>query len=298
VIFQFISNKQILAVTLVDLVYRDTIVYNYLICFVSSAAIIHCLFLNNDNLTLGYEFAIAYSASVFFFISCLSISLIISGVLRLISVIKKSEAAGLQLLGPDYIALNKIRLISFFCSFIFPCLMMSLYNTHTRFFLQLYGNLNTSFVQDINKNLGTVLYLVLPCMAAVVNIIAKICSNFTINNIDPQVNVFTIYGSQQCKSKDTLSFSVEAAVGIPLVILFEILVSFSDRIERLTLFVPFEIMLLGFIIPFFIIKRNIKIINFMNQNYLNTIFENHLIRGLMKCNSTVVPVHETDGTFP
>ena len=156
VIFQFISNKQILQVTLVDLVYRDTIVYNYLICFVSSAAIIHCLFLNVDTLTLGYEFAIAYSASVFFFISCLSISLIISGGLKLISVIKKSEAAGLQLLGPDYIALNKIRLISFFCSFIFPSLMISLYNTHTRFFLQLYGNFNTSFVQDINKNLGTV----------------------------------------------------------------------------------------------------------------------------------------------
>ena len=162
VIFQFISNKQILAVTLVDLVYRDTIVYNYLICFVSSAAIIHCLFLNNESLTLGYEFAIAYSASVFFFISCLSISLFISGVLRLISVIKKSEAAGLQLLGPDNIALNKIRLVSVTFSSIFPCLMISLFNAHPGMFPLFYETESTSFVQDIDKNFFIVLYLVSP----------------------------------------------------------------------------------------------------------------------------------------
>jgi hypothetical protein len=296
VIYQFISAKPILAVTLVDLVYHDTIVYNHLICFVSSAAMIHCLCLNNETLTLSYKFAMAYSTSVNFFISCFSISLIISGGLKLISAIKKSEAAGLQLLGPDYIALNKIRLISVVCSIIFPCLMISFYNAHTRFFTLLHGNLSTSFVNENNKSLVPLLYLALPCIAALVNIIAKICSNYIINNIEQQVNVFIIFGSKQCKSKDNLSFSLEAAIGIPLVILFAFLSSFSDRINHLTFYVPFQIMFMGFIIPLFIIKRNIKIMNFMKQNYINIVLEHHFISSLMKWNSAVVPFQEMNGS--
>jgi hypothetical protein len=159
----------------------------------------------------------------------------------------------------------------------------------------LYGNFSTSNVQDINKNLGTLLYSALPWIAAVVNIIAKICSNLMLNNIDQQQNVFIIYGSQQILSEDKLSFSLEAAIGIPLVILFGFLSSFSNRIERLTLFVPCQIMLLGFIIPLFIIKRNIKIMNFMKQNYINIVLEQHFIRSLMKWNSTVVPLHSING---
>ena len=298
VIYQFISKKPILAVTLVDLVYRDTIVYNHLICFVTSTAIIHCLCLNNETLTLSYKFAMAYSTSVNFFISCFSISLIISGGLKLISAIKKSEAGGLQLLGPDYIALNKIRLISVTCSIIFPCLMISFYNAHTRFFTLLYGNLSTSFVNDNNKSLVPLLYLALPCIAALVNIIAKICSNYMINNIEQQVNVFITFGSKQCKSKDNLSFLLEAAMGIPLVILFAFLSSFSDRINHLRFYVPFQIMFMGFIIPLLIIKRNIKIMNFMKQNYINVILEHHLIRSLMKWNSTVVPLQEMNEIEP
>jgi hypothetical protein len=77
VIYQSISKKPILAVKLVDLVYRDIIIYNHLICFVSSTPIIHCLCLNNETLTLSYTFAMAYSTLVNFFISCFSISLII-----------------------------------------------------------------------------------------------------------------------------------------------------------------------------------------------------------------------------
>jgi hypothetical protein len=295
VIYQFILKKQILAVTLVDLVYRDTIIYNYLICFVSSTSLIQCLSLNNETLTLSFEFAMAYSATIVFFISCLSISLIFSGSLKLISIIKKSEAAGLQLLGPDFSAINRIRLTSIICSLIIPCLMISSKNNHTRFFSLLYGNFSTSNVQDINKNLGTLLYSALPWIAAVVNIIAKICSNLMLNNIDQQQNVFIIYGSQQILSEDKLSFSLEAAIGIPLVILFGFLSSFSNRIERLTLFVPCQIMLLGFIIPLFIIKRNIKIMNFMKQNYINIVLEQHFIRSLMKWNSTVVPLHSING---
>ncbi len=278
--------------TLVDLVYRDAIIYLYLICFASSTSILNCLSLKNDTLTLSYEFATAYSAIIVFFVSCLSISLIFSGVLRLISIINKSEAAGLQLLGPDYIALNKIRLVSVTVSSFFPSLMIYFFNAHPGFFPLLYGNESTSFVQDIDKNLVKALYLVLPCSAALVNTIAKVCSDYTRKKIDQQVNIFTICGQQQI-NEEKWTFSLETVIGIPLIILFGFLSSFSDCVERLTFFFPLQIMALGFIIPFFVIKKNIKIMNFLKQNYIKTILEYHLIKSLIKRNSTVIPLETT-----
>jgi hypothetical protein len=236
VIHQFISKKKFISVTLVDLIYRDTIIYIYLICLMSSTATIHCLSVNNDNLTQSYEIATGYSVLISFFVSCLSISLSFSGVLRLISVIKKSEAAGLQLLGPDNIALNKIRLVSVTFSSIFPCLMISLFNAHPGMFPLFYETESTSFVQDIDKNFFIALYLVSPCSAIVVNTLAKIFSNLAKRNIDQQVNVFTIYESNPCISEGKVTFSLEATVGIALLMLFGFLPSYLDRVERLTFF--------------------------------------------------------------
>jgi hypothetical protein len=202
----------------------------------SSTATIHCLSVNNDNLTLNYEIATGYSVLISFFVSCLSISLSLSGVLRLISVIKKSEEAGLQLLGPDNIALNKIRLVSVTFSSIFPCLMISLFNAHPGMFSLFYETESTSFAQDIDKNFFIALYLVSPCSAIVVNTLAKIFSNFAKRNIDQQVNVFTIYESNPCISEGKVTFSLEATVGIALLMLFGFLPSYLDRVERLTFF--------------------------------------------------------------
>jgi hypothetical protein len=295
VIQQFISKKQILAVTLVDLIYRDTIIYIYLICLVSSTSIIHCLCFSNDNLTLNYEFAMVYSGTISFFVSSLSISLIFSGCLKLISLIKKSEAAGLQLLGPDSIALNKIRLFSFIFSFILPTFMIFFFNTKPGLFPLFYENESTSLSQDIDKNLFKALYAVLPCSAIAVNIITKICSFNMRRNINQQVNVFTISGSVQFISEEKITFSLEASTGVALGILFAFLSSLSDRVERLTIFFPFQIMLMGFIIPMFIIKRDNKIMNFMRQNYINSIIEQPVIQSLIKWkSSTVYPLNEME----
>jgi hypothetical protein len=203
-------------VTLVDLVYQDLVIYIYLVCFVSSTSIIHCLSLNNDTLTLSYEFATGYTVTIVFFVSSISISLIFSGVLRLISVIQRSEAAGLQLLGSDYIALNKIRLVSVTFSFIFPFLLIYFFNAHPALFSLFYGTESTTFFQDVENNWAVALYPVLPCMATVVSAIAKICSDFIKENIDRQVTVFTIYGSQQCISKGKVVLSFEVTIGIPV----------------------------------------------------------------------------------
>jgi hypothetical protein len=292
VIHQFISKKQILSVTLVDLVFRDTITYIYFACLVATTAVIHCLSQNNDTLTLSYEFATAYSVLVSFSVSSISISLIFSGVLRLISVIQKSEAAGLQLLGSDYIALNKIRLVSVTFSFMFPCLLIYFFNAHPGLFSLFHGTESTSFFQDVEHHWATSLYLVLPCSATVVNAIAKIYSDFTKENIDRQVNVFTIYGSMQFNSEGKVILSLELTIGIAWLIIFTVFSSFADRTARLTIFFPLQIMLLGLLVPLIVIKRNIKIINFMKQNYIKPFLEHHLIMLLKRHNSTVVPVQE------
>jgi len=292
VIYQFISKKQILSVTLVDLVYRDTITYIYLSCLVSTTSIIHCLSVHNDTLTVSYEFATVYSVTVSFFVSNISISLIFTGVLRLISVIQKSEAAGLQFLGSDYIALNKIRFVSITSSLIFPCFMVSFFGAHPGLFQLFYGTESTTFFQDVENNWAIALYLVLPSSATVVNTIAKICSDFTKANIDRQVNVFTIYGHNQCISEGKVILSLEVTIGIPLLIIYTVFSSFSDRLARFTFYFPFQIMLLSLIVPILVIRRNIKIMNFMKLNYIHPILDHHLIISLRKQNSAVVPLQE------
>ncbi len=211
-----ISKKQILSVTLVDLVYRDTITYIYFGCLMVTTSVIHCLSLNNDTLTVSYTFATVYSVLICVSVSTISISLIFSGVLRLISLIHKSEAAGLQLLGSDYIALNKIRLVSVTFSILFPCLLIYFFNAHPGYFPVFYGTESNSLFQDIENNWALALYLVLPFSATVVNGIAKIYSDFTKENIDRRANIFTIYGSKQCVSEGKVILSLEVTIGIPL----------------------------------------------------------------------------------
>jgi ABC-type dipeptide/oligopeptide/nickel transport system permease component len=157
---------------------------------------------------VSYKFATVYSVLLSSAVSSISISLIFSGVLRLISVIRKSEAAGLQLLGSDYIALNKIRLVSVTFSFIFPCLLIFFFNAHPGYFPLFYESESTSFFQDVENNWAVALYLVLPFSTTVVNAIAKIYSDFTKENIDRRVNGFTIYGSKQCNSEAKVILSL------------------------------------------------------------------------------------------
>jgi hypothetical protein len=88
-----------MAITLVDLLYKDTIIYIYLLVFSFSIALIHCL-LENESQMLDYSFAVIYSAIKMFFVCCILIALIFSGGLRLLSLLRNSKEAGLLLLGP------------------------------------------------------------------------------------------------------------------------------------------------------------------------------------------------------
>ena len=170
--------------------------------------------------------------------------------------------------------------------------MVSFFGAHPGLFQLFYGTESTTFFQDVENNWAIALYLVLPSSATVINIIAKICSDFTKANIDRQVKVFTIYGHNQCISEGKVILSLEVTIGIPLLIIYTVFSSFSDRLARLTFYFPFQIMLLCLIVPILVIRRNIKIMNFMKHNFIHPILDHHLIISLRKQNSTVVPLQE------
>ena len=124
IIYQYISKKPLISVTLVDWIYRDTIVYIYSFCFVYSAAISHTLISGNENFSLEFESTIIYTFLITFLSNNVCVCLTIAAALRLISLIKSSEAAGLHLFGPDNEAVPIVRCISLLISFIFPCYLI------------------------------------------------------------------------------------------------------------------------------------------------------------------------------
>ena len=94
VIYKHISKKPILSVSLVDLIYRDTIFYIISLSFFISTGIIHTLMYDGENFRLSYELALIHSIAVNVSVNTVCLSLIVSAGLRLISLIKNSEAAG------------------------------------------------------------------------------------------------------------------------------------------------------------------------------------------------------------
>ena len=94
IIFKHISKKPLLSVTLVDLIYKDMTIYTNLLCLFVSAGIIHTLMYDDESLILSHELALYYSICINFASNSICISLIVSAGLRLISLIKTSEAAG------------------------------------------------------------------------------------------------------------------------------------------------------------------------------------------------------------
>ena len=110
----------------------------------------------NFSMTTSKIFAIAGIKAVHFslysFLSCL----IISGLLRLVSLVKLSEEAGLQFFGPDNVAILKIRLIVISTS---SLISLALINESGNFEFILYSDTNLKevcFTRDFCSNRQTI----------------------------------------------------------------------------------------------------------------------------------------------
>ena len=99
IIFRHISKKPILSVTLVDLIYRDTILYILALTVSFSAGIVHTLADDLDvTFSLDLEYAFGYSVAINIATNLVCLSLMISALLRLITLVENNEAAGSNLI--------------------------------------------------------------------------------------------------------------------------------------------------------------------------------------------------------
>ena len=149
IILKNFSDKPLLSLTLVDLIYRDIIVCIFLTFVFYSTALTHVLTAGTDILTLSYEFSLLYVVILNFSTNVIYMLMILSGGLRFISLLKNSEAAGLQLLGVDSEALIIIRVASIFISLLIPGTTIPLYDAYPGIFRLLHEEKIKSNWEDI-----------------------------------------------------------------------------------------------------------------------------------------------------
>jgi hypothetical protein len=252
---------------LVDLLYQDTIVYIYLVCFSLSVGLAHTMLFANKNFTLDFEYALFYSVLINFFLNNLYLGLILGGALRLISLLKNSEFSGLQILGTDNDARLLIRLFTNVLSALFSFFAAIKLYAYPGMFSLLYGDERRSNLEDIQQNNYVALYLVLPFITVLINFTVQLYSKRIVKKIN--ASLISIISNDGAKmSEDQYSFSIPQVMVIPVFVLVTFVQSFADRTQRLFFLSPFHIFLVSVVLPMLIILNNIKIKQFCYKNYL------------------------------
>ena len=269
IIYRYITEKPLVLINIVDLLYRDSISYIYLLCLVLSVALAHTILMDNKNFKLNFDFAIFYATLINFFCNNIYVGLTISGGLRLISLVKNSEAAGLQLLGPDKEALFVIRVLSNIVSLLFPCFNVTVLGAYPGLFGLFNGEENISNLDDIKRNNFASLYLVLPFITIFINLSVQVYSKRMRKKLNEASQIFVISHLDDVSvSEDKFSFSISHVVVFPVLILTAFLQSFADRKQRLFFLSPFHSFLINVAFPVLIINNSPKIKSFFHKEYV------------------------------
>jgi len=297
-IYQYISKKPTVSCTLIDLIYRDIIVYIYLSSLATYIAIIACICSSNGLQTLTFEWSVFFSLLTNSFLNCLAISMNISGGLRLISLLNNSEQFGLQLLGPDNLAIKKVRFISISLSIVLIMLGSLFFNVYPPSFdLYFYAD-EVSISETYSKNWFSMIYIISWILAVIIHCSAKCYSlwiNYELNQL-PSIElgqIFTITKSEASKNEEKFeqfekfTLSLDSVIVI-LMLLFVFLVSsLSKRSLRLYIIVPAQITFLCVIIPLYLILKNEKMKIILANLYQNSIFR--IFYWCKNTSSTVCP---------
>jgi hypothetical protein len=268
-LFIFIQNcitgKALISVTLVDLIYCDCLTCLYLLSLIYSVAIIHCLIALEAGLTLNNVFAEVYAGLVESTVFCLGSLLIISSVLRLITIAKKSEAAGLQLLGPENIAIVKVRGMSIIFSALLELFGVAYFKSHSELFNLFHDKeINPMLYGSANQKYYKGLFLLMTLVAIVINVIIKLHTRRIIKQLEKTA---TVDLTKQPPTNDAIqnkgfTLSLGSVAGMSVILLCASLMStvFStfDRKRRLSLSGPVQLTLALVCAPCFVILRNKK----------------------------------------
>ena len=93
-IHEYISKKPFVAQTLVDLIYLDTLIYMYLLASGAYIGLISCILSPNGIQTISFTWSVILSLFTNICLNLIAVSMIFSGGLRLISMIKNSKESG------------------------------------------------------------------------------------------------------------------------------------------------------------------------------------------------------------
>ena len=177
VIHQHISRKAPVNQTIVDLIYKDLVVYLFLLttnfCFVQ----ICCL--NSPGYILEFHFALLCGLSNYLFFIGISLLMSISSFLRILSYVTVSEEAGIQLLGPDDKAILFIRVSTLLTTLLTLFVALVILKSVPPNIVLFTDTKNWSLVEILKIDFGSGVYLIFPAAAAILNgvtnIVIKCC---------------------------------------------------------------------------------------------------------------------------
>jgi hypothetical protein len=175
IVHQHISKKALIDETIIDLTYKECLIYIFFLAISLGIAFISCMLANENSLEL--LLSILLSDVVVFFIDTTSNYLSIGCILRILTMINNSEQQGLQLLGPDDRAIIKIRIFSTAFSLFTIIFGNLILNSFPPILRLLTGNLSLSTSSGFKNDPAAMIYYISPTVAAALVILTNIVSN-------------------------------------------------------------------------------------------------------------------------
>ena len=238
IIYDYIQTKPIVEITIIDLAYSDCLFFLFSFCFIFTIGISACLL--SETTYLGFTFALIFSWTSYFALCSSLWSLTITGLLRFISIIKNSEQAGIQILGPDNVGIWKIRWISIVLT---SCLLFSGYfffHTSPSLFYTLYNQEAT-----LKPTIHSKVYWIPMITVTLANAVPKLYSTIL------KRKLFS-------SNPERYVLSLETSLSFPFLILLLAAFQFTTRANRLLYYDPLLVMFGSIVIPMIVILQNKK----------------------------------------
>jgi hypothetical protein len=249
VIFQTIAQKPLASQNILDLLYRDCIIYNYFCNLCFSIAVTGCLC--STSLTLNFAFSLTISIVWYFSIFLISLSLSLAGLLRFGTLFYNSLDNGIHFLGQDNQAICVVRIVLTVTSLIFLISFNLFLQKFPGVFYIFYIDQDLTITDIERNNPYTILYIIPSGIAAIINVICRLYEYYLSSQM------------QEDNLVENTSKKFEFSLGGAILISSQLfVVAFSTFIQRLhRLFVIFPCMLTTNLvfIPLYIIFRNKKI---------------------------------------
>lgn len=178
-------------------------------------------------------------------------------------MLRNSEEEGLQLLGPENVAIVKVRIISIFISTFLQNLPLICCKEQSGIFALFFEKEPISFVHEVKKSKIKIVFSFLPLLSLVMNGLAKMASIWMNKKLKPNLN-FSI----ENRTEEKFSVSLNALICLPILVFFSIIFSYSNRDQRLLFYFPLQIMMLSVIIPSIIVTQNEKMKRTLYLNHI------------------------------